>query len=239
MAPLANQAIRMDPPIPGNPRLTEVVTMDEHTLPEMFDRVRAGAISRRQFTRMMVGVGLTAPMVAQVLASAGLAQAQPKTTFTRTRRGGGGLLKVLWWQAPTLLNAHFANGTKDQDGSRVFYEPLASFDPEGNLVPNLALEIPSLENGGVSKDGLSVTWKLKRDVQWHDGKPFTADDLVFNWEYAADPATAGVTIASYKNVKVEKIDDYTVLVRFAKPTPFWADAFVGTRGMIIPKHLFA
>ncbi len=213
--------------------------MDEHTLPEMFDRVRAGAISRRQFTRMMVGAGLTAPMVAQVLASAGLAQAQPKTTFTRTRRGGGGLLKVLWWQAPTLLNPHFANGTKDQDGSRVFYEPLASFDPEGNLVPNLALEIPSLENGGVSKDGLSVTWKLKKGVQWHDGKPFTADDLVFNWEFAVDPATAAWTIGFYRDIaRIDKMDSHTVKIVFKNPTPFWPIAFCGPGGQIIPKHLF-
>ena len=213
--------------------------MDEHTLPEMFDRVRAGAISRRQFTRMMLGAGLTAPMVAQVLASAGLAQAQPKTTFTRTRRGGGGLLKVLWWQAPTLLNPHFANGTKDQDGSRVFYEPLASFDPEGNLVPNLALEIPSLQNGGVSKDGLSVTWKLKKGVQWHDGKPFTADDLVFNWEFAVAPATAAWTIGFYRDIaRIDKLDSHTVKIVFKNPTPFWPIAFCGPGGQIIPKHLF-
>ncbi len=213
--------------------------MDEHALRELVDRVRAGAISRRQFTRMMLGAGLTAPMVAQVLASAGLAQAQPKTTFTRTRRGGGGLLKVLWWQAPTLLNPHFANGTKDQDGSRVFYEPLASFDPEGNLVPNLALEIPSLENGGVSKDGLSVTWKLKKGVQWHDGKPFTADDLVFNWEFAVDPATAAWTIGFYRDIaRIDKMDSHTVKIVFKNPTPFWPIAFCGPGGQIIPKHLF-
>ena len=48
-----------------------------------------------------------------------------------------------------------------------------------------------------------------------------------------------MTIGSYKDVKVEKVDDHTVIVHFAKPTPFWADAFVGTRGMVIPKHLFA
>ena len=104
---------------------------------------------------------------------------------------------------------------------------------------NLAAEIPSRQNGGLAADGMSVTWKLKRGVKWHDGKPFTADDVVFNWEYASDPATAAVTIGSYKDVKVEKVDDHTVIVHFAKPTPFWADAFVGTRGMVIPKHLFA
>ena len=84
----------------------------------------------------------------------------------------------------------------------------------------------------------SVTWKLKQGVKWHDGQPFTADDCVFNWEYAADPATAATTIGSYKDIKVIKLDDYTIRVEFAKPTPFWADAFVGVVGMIIPKHLF-
>ncbi len=83
-----------------------------------------------------------------------------------------------------------------------------------------------------------MTWKLKPGVTWHDGKPFTADDVVFNWRYAKDPATAATTSGSYTDVNVEKIDDLTVKVSFSKPTPFWADAFVGTRGMIIPKHLF-
>ena len=85
---------------------------------------------------------------------------------------------------------------------------------------------------------MSVTWKLKQGVTWHDGKPFTADDCVFNWEYASDPGTAATTIGSYKDVKVAKVDDHTIRIDFPKPTPFWADAFVGVNGMIIPKHLF-
>ena len=161
-----------------------------------------------------------------------------KSATSRPRRGGGGTLKLLWWQGPTLLNPHFAVGTKDQDGSRIFYEPLAGWDADGELAPILAAEIPSRDNGGLRADGKSVTWKLKQGVKWHDGQPFTADDCVFNWEYARDPATAAVTIGSYKDVKVEKVDDHTVRVDFTKPTPFWADAFVGAYGMIIPKHLF-
>jgi len=86
----------------------------------------------------------------------------------------------------------------------------------------------------VAKDGRSVTWKLKKNVQWHDGKPFTADDVVFNWEYAADPASACTTSGTYKDIKVDKVDSHTVKITFPKPTPFWADAFVGVRGMIIP-----
>ena len=213
--------------------------MDEHGIRELVEEVRRGRLSRRAFVQTLVALGLTAPLAAQMLAVGGVA-AQPKAeTFTPTRRGGGGQLRVLWWQAPTLLNPHFAVGTKDQDGSRIFYEPLAAFDPDGNLFPILTAEIPSVENGGVAKDGKSVTWKLKRGVVWHDGKPFSADDVVFNWEYAADPATAAVTSAAYRDIeRVEKLDSHTVKLVFKNPTPFWSDAFCAARGMIIPKHLF-
>jgi peptide/nickel transport system substrate-binding protein len=213
--------------------------MDEQALRGLIAQVKDGRLSRRSFVQRMVALGLTAPLASQMLDFCGVAQAQGKFQYKPTKRGGGGALKVLWWQGATLLNPHFAVGTKDQEGSRIFYEPLAGWDEDGNLVPMLAAEVPSRQNGGLAADGMSVTWKLKRGVKWHDGKPFTADDAVFNWEYASDPATAAVTIGSYKDVKVEKVDDYTVVVRFAKPTPFWADAFVGTRGMLIPKHLFA
>src|SRR5215470_5477284 len=222
---------------PDGDRLEDL--MDERDIHGLIADVRAGRLSRRAFTGIMIGLGLGAPLAARMLGAGGVA-AQPRADgFTPTRRGGGGQLKVLWWQAPTLLNPHFAVGTKDQDGSRVFYEPLAAFDPEGNLFPIVAQEIPTLENGGVARDGKSVTWKLKRGVSWHDGKPFTADDVVFNWEYAADPATAAVTITTYRDIeRVEKLDSHTVKLVFKSPTPFWFDAFCGARGMIIPKHLF-
>src|SRR5262245_34462422 len=213
--------------------------MNERELRRLIGAVKHGKLSRRAFAQRALAVGLTAPMATQLLAIAGVAHAQPKSQYKPTKRGGGGLLKVLWWQGPTLLNPHFAVGTKDQDGSRVFYDPLAAWDPEGNLKPKLAASIPGREDGTLAADGKSVVWKLKQNVKWHDGRPFTADDVVFNWEYAKDPATAATTAASYNECMVEKIDQYSVRVKFAKPTPFWADAFVGTRGMIIPKHLFA
>src|SRR5881397_2006402 len=171
--------------------------MEERELRALVDRVKAGTLSRRRFVRMMVGLGLTAPMAAQMLASAGVVEAQAKWTFNPTKRGGGGLVKTLWWQAPTLLNPHFANGTKDQDACRIFYEPLASYDPDGNVIPVLAAETPSLQNGGVAKDGMSVTWKLKKNVVWHDGKPFTADDVVStgntSWIRRPPPSPSGRT----------------------------------------------
>ncbi len=213
--------------------------MNEHDLRGLIDQVKGGGMSRRAFVRRMAAVGFTAPMATQLLAHAGVAMAQPRPTYKPTKRGGGGLLKVLWWQGPTLLNPHFAVGTKDQDGSRLFYEPLAGWDADGNLRPILAAAIPGREDGTLAADGKSVTWKLKQGVSWHDGKPFTADDVVFTWEYSRNPATATLTSGSYKDVVVEKIDQYTVVVKFPQPTPFWADAFCAAAGCIIPKHLFA
>jgi peptide/nickel transport system substrate-binding protein len=215
--------------------------MDEPAIRSLIRDVKAGRLTRRRFVQIMVGLGLTAPMAAQMLAASGVA-AQPKAAspaFAPTKRGGGGPLKVLWWQAPTLLNPYFATGTKDQDASRIFYEPLGAFDPDGNVVPVLAAEVPNTANGGLAKDGTSVVWNLKKNVLWHDGKPFTADDVVFTWEYNADPATASVYIGNYADLeRVEKLDTHSVKLVFKKPTPFWADPFCGYRGMIIPKHLF-
>jgi peptide/nickel transport system substrate-binding protein len=212
--------------------------MKEHELRSLLGKVKEGKLTRRAFVNRMLMLGLTAPMASQMLDFVGVARADTKFNYKPTKRGGGGALRLLWWQAPTLLNPHFATGTKDQDGSRIFYEPLAGWDAVGNLFPVLAAEIPTRENGGLAADGKSVVWKLKQGVKWHDGKPFTADDVVFNWEFASDPATAAVWSGTYKDVKVEKIDDFTVRVIFPQPTPFWADAFIGTAGMIIPKHLF-
>src|SRR5207237_1639664 len=142
---------------------------------------------RRAFINQMIALGLTAPLATQMLVYSGAAHAQAKPSDCKpTKRGGGGPLKTLWWQGATLLNPHFAVGTKDQDGSRIFYEPLAAWDRDGNLRPVLAATIPGREDGTLAADGKSVTWKLKQGVTWHDGKPFTADDVVFTWQYAND-----------------------------------------------------
>jgi peptide/nickel transport system substrate-binding protein len=213
-------------------------TMKEQDLHGLIEDVRHGRLSRRAFTRTMIAVGLTAPIASQMLAHSGVAVAAEQPVYKPTRRGGGGSLKLLWWQAPTLLNPHFAVGGKDYAASRIFYEPLAGWDADGNLRPVLAAEVPTLDNGGLGEDGKSVIWKLKQGVKWHDGQPFTADDCVFTWEYAKDPATAAATIGAYKDANVVKMDDHTVRVEFAQPTPFWARAFVGPLGMVLPKHLF-
>ena len=212
--------------------------MTEDMLRDLLDQVRDGRLPRRDFMARMVALGVGVPLGSAMLAAAGLAQAQTsEAPYKPTKRGGGGPLRLLLWQGPTLLNPHFATGTKDQEGSRPFYESLARYDADGVLVPVLAAEIPSRANGGIAADGLSTTWKLKKNVQWHDGQPFTADDVVFNWQYATDPAGGAFSVGFYANVKsVEKIDASTVRVNFLKPTPIWDRSCAL---WLIPKHLFS
>ncbi len=163
----------------------------------------------------------------------------PATEAATGGRGSGDVLRLLFWQAPTVVNPHLSIGSKDLTASRIVYEPLASFDADGRLVPFLAAEIPSLENGGVARDGRSVTWKLKEGIKWADGKPFSADDVLFTFEYASNPEVGTTTSATYEIVqRVEVIDEHTVTVHFKDVNPAWALAFVGVNGMIIPRHLF-
>src|SRR3984885_5113330 len=153
--------------------------MNERDLRNQIADVKAGRLSRRDFVQRMIAIGLTAPLAGQMLTHSGVAMAAEVIPYKPTKAGGGGPLKLLFWQAPTLLNPHFAVGTKDQEGSRIFYEPLAGWDGDGNLVPVLGAEVPSKENDGLTEDGLSVVWKLKKGVKWHEGTPFTADDVGF------------------------------------------------------------
>ncbi|WP_316177306.1 peptide ABC transporter substrate-binding protein [Bradyrhizobium sp. SZCCHNRI1009] len=213
--------------------------MNEQDLRHEIAAVKDGRLSRRDFVQRMLAAGLTAPLAGMMLAHSGVAMAAQEFPYKPTKAGGGGALKLLFWQAPTLLNPHFAIGAKDQESARAFYEPLAGWDADGNLVPVLASEIPGVANGTVAADRTWVIWKLKQGVKWHDGQPFTADDVIFNWQYATNTETSAVTIGDYKDIKtIEKIDDHTVRLVFSQPTPQWFTPFVGGRGAIIPKHLF-
>ncbi|HEX5528469.1 MAG TPA: peptide ABC transporter substrate-binding protein [Methylomirabilota bacterium] len=212
--------------------------MDEHGLRELIARVKDGRLTRRSFVQAMAAVGLGAPLAGSLLGGTPGATAQPREAeFTPTRRGGGGTLRILMWDAPTLLHPHFGRGLRDFTVQRIFYEPLAAPAPDGTFVPVLAAEMPDLKAGTLAKDGQWVIWRLKRNVQWHDGAPFTADDVIFNWEFAIDPATAAGTRAAFDEVsRIERLDQYTIKVVFKKPQPYWASVFTG--GGLLPRHIF-
>ena len=129
---------------------------EERELRALIEDVRTGKLPRRGFIQQMVMLGLTAPMASMMLMHEGLAQSQGSIPYKPTKRGGGGTLKMLYWQASVHLNPHYAGGTKDQDASRIFYEPLAGWDSDGNLVPQLAAEIPTRAVGRRQERDLEV-----------------------------------------------------------------------------------
>jgi peptide/nickel transport system substrate-binding protein len=217
------------------------VKIAEQELRYWMCQVVEGMASRRQFMRTLCSLGLTSSVIAHLLATTTPAAVQGKrlapSAFMPAARGGGGKLRLLWWQAPTMLNFHLSSGTKDVDASRIVYEPLFSINPDGDFIPILVEQIPSFENGDLSRDGIWVTWRLKRGVVWHDGTPFTADDVIFTWEYATNPATGATSTSLYENIlRIDKLNDHAITVVFKEPTPVW---FLSGRGHILPKHLFA
>ena len=155
-------------------------------------------------------------------------------------RGAGGSLKILMWQGPTILNTHLSQGTKDSIASRFCCEPLLTVSGDGTFTPVLATEVPSKENGGLAADGKTVTYKLKPGIKWADGQPFTADDVVFTFQYVTNTETAATTLGSYQDLDtVEAVDPMTVRLTFKQPTGGWYVPFVGANGVVVPKHALA
>ncbi len=156
------------------------------------------------------------------------------------KRGGGGMLRMLYWQAPSVLNVHQAsagNG-KDHAAARVVTEPLAvtSINALTPDVPVLAREIPSTANGGLSADGTTVTWRLKDGVKWSDGTPFTAADVKATYEYIAKPTNASPDISSYADIaSVDATDPIVAKVTFKAPTALWWLPFTNYTGVVLQK----
>jgi peptide/nickel transport system substrate-binding protein len=222
----------------------------------LYGALKEGKISRREFGARAMAMGMSAATVAFVVnaldfkggsaqtpeASGGGAMVgnRPDGGFENVTRGEGGNLNILLWQMVTVLNPHTSTGTKDYLGASLMIEPLLNYTPESTLTPALAAEVPTLENGGLTEDLSSVTYKLKEGVVWSDGEPFTAKDVKFTFEWVTNPANAAVLFQNYANVaSVDVIDDLTAKVNFTTPTLAWYVPFSGTfGGSILPGHIW-
>lgn len=154
-------------------------------------------------------------------------------------RGSDGQLNIIYWQAPSTMNPYLSGGTKEIEAASLVLESLARYDDKGDIVPFMAAELPTVENGGIAADFTSITWKLKPDLKWSDGTPVTAEDAVFTWQYCTHPEGGCAQAAYFQGVKsMEAVDDKTLKITFDEAKPFPYTALVGAESPIIQKAQF-
>lgn len=141
---------------------------------------------------------------------------------------------------PPSFNATVSDTGYDALVMELVLLALAEIDPEGNIYPELAAELPTVENGGVVIDEeawtMDVTWRMRNDVTWADGRPVTADDVVFTYNAIVDPVK-GLWVPGIDYVDgVEKIDDYSFVVHYNYVYPGYLTQFGGEELVIWPAH---
>lgn len=177
------------------------------------------------------------PLRRLLVASAAFAALTAPAAYAQ--RGADGQLNIIYWQAPSTMNPFLSGGTKEVEAASMVIEPLASYDNDGNIVPRLAAELPTIENGGVSSDLTTITWKLKPGVKWSDGSDFTAADAVFTWQYCTAPDGGCAQSSYFEGVaNMEAVDPLTLKITFSEPKPFPYTALVGAESPIIQKKQF-
>ena len=160
-------------------------------------------------------------------------------TAWAAERGRDGELRLLYWQAPSTMMPYLSGGTKELEASSLVIEPLARYNQDGEMLPWLAEEIPTVANGGISEDLTSITWKLRRGIKWSDGSELTSADAVFTYEYCSHPDT-GCTSSNYFNdiVSVDALDSHTIKINFTVAKPFPYAPFVGYNAPIMQAAQF-
>ncbi len=141
---------------------------------------------------------------------------------------------------PSAFNGTVSDTGYNQLVMKLVLLGMARIDPQGQAFPELAAELPTRENGGVAVDQekgtMDVTWKMRQDVQWADGKPVTADDVVFTWNAISNPDT-GIWVEGLDETDgVEKVDDYTFTVHYKSIYPSYLTQFGGENMAIFAAH---
>ncbi|MFZ5909470.1 MAG: peptide ABC transporter substrate-binding protein [Chloroflexota bacterium] len=175
---------------------------------------------------------LVAPVLLVILLAGGLTACQP----AQAQEG----IVVVIPEDPPSFNPTVTDAGYDALVMELVMLGLSDVDADGNVFPELAMELPTQANGGVVIDEeagtMSVTWKMRTDVKWQDGQPVTADDVIFTYEAISNPET-GAWIAGIDYIdSVEKIDDYSLAVNYSSIYPGYMTQFGGEQVAIWPAH---
>jgi len=149
--------------------------------------------------------------------------------------GGDKVLTLIWTQEFDSLNPLYTNMWFTTVTHQVWLSWAWEFDQANNAFPKLVTELPSMENGGISEDGMVITMHLRDDLEWSDGEKLTADDFIFTWEMAINPANSVASTYPYDRISsIEAPDDTTVVINFIEPfAPWLATLWHG----ILPAHI--
>lgn len=191
--------------------------------------VLAGGMTRRQTLSMLAFVG-TSGLIAPSLLGRQAAFAAPPDKPT-------GQIVIGFSQEPTVFNPHMLHIEVDEGVYFAVFDTLFGVDPEGKFTPSLAVEVPTVENGGVSADGKKWRVKLREGVKWHDGEPFTAEDVKFTLELMVDP-----DFRSWRRTGHEHVRNLTVVspteITWEMDKPFAPYASILADTYVVPKHAF-
>jgi peptide/nickel transport system substrate-binding protein len=154
-----------------------------------------------------------------------------------------GVLRVAVTEEPKNLNPLLAGTTIEIFIDRLMFEPLLSADARGDTVPMLAAAVPTQANGGISADGLTITYRLRGDAYWSDGVPVTAHDVAWSWQAIENPNNDAVSRHGYDEVRaIDTPDAHTVVVHLKKRfSPFVSTFFAESDQVydILPAHVLA
>ena len=137
------------------------------------------------------------------------------------------------------MNPFLSGGAKDVEAASMVLEPLARYDENGDLIPYLAAQIPTLANGGISEDLTSITWKITPGILWSNGTNLSAPDLKFTADYCMHPDGGCQQLHRFADVEqVEVLDDLTIKITFTRPKPYPYGPLVGSISPVIQKAQF-
>ncbi|MDQ2663693.1 MAG: peptide ABC transporter substrate-binding protein [Candidatus Eremiobacteraeota bacterium] len=154
-----------------------------------------------------------------------------------------GVLRIAIQQDVKNLNPLLASNTTDGMISRLMFEPLVSGDDKGNPVPMLATVVPDTTNGGIGKDGLTVTYHLRKDVKWSDGVGFTSKDVKFSWQAVMNPNNNIISRHGYDMISgIDTPDDYTAVIHLKQKFAPFVNTFFAESDQpmpVVPSHILS